>query len=325
MNNAIINNSRWIRDFLGRQNGAMLALIVLWIVAMFFIPQFRTGSNHITIIRQSAIPMVGAMGMMFVLISGGIDLSAGFTVGFVSAILGIFMADERFMYPVWIAVLLALIIGGSFGAINGLLVARAKIPSFITTLGMGFIIFGLINIITDGNTTNRLPASFVAIGRTQILGLPSMVYIAAAVLLIGAFILNKTTFGRSLFSCGMNQKASFLSGLNVNRTIMTPYVINGLCAAVVGILLTIRVNSAQPDMGGSAYNFEAITAAVIGGVSLFGGRGRVSDCVFGVLIIKLLENCITILNITPHIYRAVLGVIILAALIFDMTRKKSLS
>jgi ribose/xylose/arabinose/galactoside ABC-type transport system permease subunit len=226
---------------------------------------------------------------------------------------------------VWISVSLVLIIGGIFGAINGLLISRAKIPSFITTLGMGFIIFGLINIITDGNTINRLPPSFMAIGRTQIFGLPSMVYIAAVIVMIGAFILNKTTFGRSLFSCGLNQHASFLSGLSVNKTIMTPYVINGLCAAVAGILLTIRVNSAQPDMGGSAYNFEAITAAVIGGVSLFGGQGRVSGCVYGVLLIKVIENCITILNITPHIYRAVLGVIILVALIFEMTRKKSLA
>jgi ribose/xylose/arabinose/galactoside ABC-type transport system permease subunit len=313
-----------VGGFLSKQNGALLVLIVLWVLAMVFIPPFRKGTNQLTLIRQSAIPVIAAIGMMFVLITGGIDLSIGYTVGFVSAMVGIFLADNRFMYPVWFSVVLGLLIGICFGTINGLLVSKIKIPSFITTLGMGYVIFGWINVITDGNTTNKLPAPFIALGKTMILGLPSMVYIAAAVIIISFLALNKTTFGRELFSCGLNQKTSYLSGVNVNRTVMISYIINGFSGALGGILLTIRVNVGQPDMGGSTYIFEAVTAAVIGGTSLFGGYGTVSGCIFGVLIVKVIENCITILNITPYVYKAVLGIVILGALIFDTVRKKSI-
>jgi ribose/xylose/arabinose/galactoside ABC-type transport system permease subunit len=314
---------RGIKNFIIKQNGAVLAFVVLWILAFALIPQSRTIANLLIIIRQSAVPVIGALGMMFVLMTGGIDLSVGYTVGFSSAMVGIFLADSNFMYPVWVSILLVLLIGGIFGLINGLLITKAHIPPFITTMGMGFIIFGLINIITNGNTTNDLPKEFVAIGKTQIFGIQSMVYIAVLFILIAAFLLNKTVFGRSLISVGLNKKASYLSGLKVNTVITMPYIINGLFGAVAGILLTIRVNCGQPDMGGSDFTFESITAAVIGGTSLFGGIGSVVGCIFGVLLVKLLENSITILNVTPYLYNAVLCVIILGAIIFDNARRRS--
>lgn len=312
-----------LKNFIIKQNGAILVFFLLWILALVFIPQSRTISNQLIILRQSSIPIIGSIGMMFVLVTGGIDLSLGYTVGFSSAIVGIFLADNNFMLPVWISVLLVLLIGSTFGLINGLLITKAHIPPFITTMGMGFIIFGLINIITNGNATNDLPAEFIAIGKTQILGIQSMVYIAAALALMAAFILNKTVFGRSLKSIGLNKKASYLSGLKVDTTTTLPYIINGLFGAVAGILLTIRVNCGQPDMGGPDFTFESITAAVIGGTSLFGGVGSVVGCVFGVLLIKLLENSITIMNVTPYLYKAVLCIIILGAIIFDNARRKS--
>ena len=312
-----------LRALIARQNGALLVFIALWLAVMLFIPRFRTLNNQLTLLRQAAVPVIGSLGMMFVLISGGIDLSVGYTVGFVSALAGILMADERFMLPVWLAVILCLLTGMLLGFINGALVSILKIPAFITTVGMGYVIFGLINIITDGNTTNKLPQSFIAIGKTMILGQQSMVYISLAIILLSYFLLNRTTFGRHLTAVGFNPRACYITGVNVNRVTAAPYVLNGLMGAVCALLLTIRVNCGQPDMGGSTFNFEAITAAVIGGTSLFGGSGSVLGCVFGVLAVKLIEKSITMLGVTPHVYKAVLGLVILWAIIFDMSRKKN--
>ncbi|WP_281273673.1 ABC transporter permease [Biomaibacter acetigenes] len=238
------------------------------------------------------IPIIACLGMTMVLIAGGIDLSLGYTVGITSIIAG--MLVKSWGVSVLPSVLLTVLVGAVIGFCNGYIIQKIKVPAFITTLGTGYIIYGIAQIISRGDVVNRLPEDFNAIGATEILFLPSTVYIALLIAVICYFVLHKSIFGRTLMAFGFNERASFLSGINIDKLNISVYVVNGILAAIVGILMTIRVNCAQPNMGGANFTFEVITAAIVGGTSLFGGIGSVVGSVFGVLIIKMIENCVNL-------------------------------
>jgi ribose/xylose/arabinose/galactoside ABC-type transport system permease subunit len=311
-----------VKDF-AKDNGFLFIFLSLWILAASFVPNFLSLDNNVLILKQSAIPIIAAIGMTFVLIIGGIDLSVGYIVGFASMISGILIKTHGF--PVPIVILLTLVIGILLGSANGWIVEKIKIPSFIATLGTGYIIFGLAQIISGGNVVNQLPKAFLAFGNAQVLGLPMSVYLSLLIIILFYLLLHKSTFGRALFALGLNRNASFLSGVKVGRYTVLVYTISGTLAAMVGLLLTVRVNSSQPDMGGSSFTFEIITAAVIGGTSLFGGAGKVLGSVFGVLIIKMVENCINLMGVSHYLYEAFMGLVILAAIIFENVKNKTLA
>lgn len=305
-----------------KSNGSVIIFLILAIFASFFVPKFFSLNNFSLIIKQSAIPIIACLGITLVLMTGGIDLSLGYTLGLCSITVGLLVKNTAL--PIWVSILLTLVVGLLVGLVNGVLVQVIKVPAFITTLGSGYIIFGLAQIVSSGSDVNRLPSAFRAIGVTDVFGLNTTVFIAAAICLIMYYVLHHSTFGRSLSAFGYNAKAARMSGVKTERLNIMVYMICSFLVAIAAILLTIRVNCAQPTMGGGVYTFEVITGAIIGGASLFGGVGTVIGSVFGILIIKVLENCINLLNVSYYTYQAFQGIVILLAIIFENVKNRRL-
>jgi ribose transport system permease protein len=315
------NFSRLIRSLI-KKNGSLVIFLILWLFAMIFVPRFAMPENGLLILRQAAIPVIACLGMTMVLMTGGIDLSLGYTVGLCSIVGGMLVKTAGM--PVLPAVLITLAVGCLLGLINGVLVQVVRVPAFIATMGTGYMIYGLAQIVSQGNDISRLPQKFLAIGRTEFLGINSTVVIALVIAIAVFYAIHLSTFGRGLSAFGYSPQASRLSGIATGRINILVYVICSLFSSMVGILLTIRVNCAQPNMGGGDYTFEIITAAVVGGTSLFGGAGSVLGSVFGVLIIKVIENCINLAGVSYYIYQAVMGLVILFAIIFENIKNRKL-
>ena len=302
------------------KNGSAVILVLLVLVGIVFVRNFASVDNAAVIVRQSAIPAIAVLGMTMVLMTGGIDLSFGFVVGLASTATG-FMA-KVWGLPVELTVAATVLIGALVGLVNGAIIQYMKVPSFITTLGTGYILYGISQLVSAGNVITRLPPSLLAVGRTDLVGLPTSVYIAVGIVALGWFLIHRSVFGRVLTAFGFNSRVAFLSGLPTARVNVLTYVLCSSLAALAGLLLTIRVNAAQPNMGGGVFTFEIITAAIVGGTSLFGGVGSVIGSLFGVLIIKVLENCINLMNISYHLYLAVQGGIILTVIVMDKIRSR---
>ncbi len=305
-----------------KTNGSVVIFLILAIIASIFVHNFFSLSNFSLIIKQAAIPIIACLGITLVLMTGGIDLSLGYTLGLCSITIGLLVKNTSL--PIWLAIVITLGVGLLVGLVNGVLVQVIKVPAFITTLGSGYIIFGIAQIVSSGSDINRLPSEFRAIGVTDVLGLNTTVFISVIICLIMYYFLHHSTFGRSLSAFGYNAKAARMSGIKTERLNIMVYMICSFLVAVAAILLTIRVNCAQPTMGGGVYTFEVITGAIIGGASLFGGVGTVIGSVFGILIIKVLENCINLLNVSYYTYQAFQGIVILLAIIFENVKNRRL-
>ncbi len=305
-----------------KKYGSVVIFLILWIINALFVPRFASFNNLMLIVKQAAVPVIACLGMTMVLMTGGIDLSLGYTIGLTSTVVG--MMIVTYGQPVWLAVLATLLLGTLLGLINGLLVQWVKVPAFITTMGTGYIYYGLAQIVSHGESVSNFPDSFKAIGKTRIGQINTTVLIALLVCIVCYYLLHLSTFGRGLSAFGFNSAASQLSGVPTARINVLVYVICGFLTAMCGILLTIRVNCGQPTMGGGNYTFEVITAAIIGGASLFGGVGTVVGSVFGVLILKVIENCINLMKIPYYMYQSVMGLIILFAIIFENVKNRKM-
>lgn len=315
------NDNQALRQFV-KKNGSVIIFAIICIIAAVSVPRFASVNNILLIIKQSAIPIIACIGMTMVLMTGGIDLSLGYTIGLASILTGLMVKTYELPYPV--AILIPLLAGALIGLVNGICVQKIKVPAFITTLGTGYIVFGLAEIISHGEAVNRLPKPFLALGKTEVLGVNTTVVLTLVICVIFYYILHHSTFGRNLSAFGLSEPASRLSGVATSRINITVYVISAVLASLVGILLSIDVNCAQPTMGGGNYTFEVITGAVLGGVSLFGGVGSIIGAVFGVMTIKVIGNCINLMNAAYYLYDAIMGVIILAAIIFENIKNRKL-
>lgn len=305
-----------------KKRGSIVIFLFLWILAAIFVKNFASLKNMTIIIKQAAIPIIACLGMTMVLITGGIDLSLGYVVGLSSIIIGI--SIKVLGLPVLPAVILTLLVGAFVGVCNGLIIKIINVPAFIATLGTGYIVFGVAQILCGGVAYNQLPAELTAIGKTEIFGLPSYVYISL-IIIIGCYILlHKTVYGRKLSALGYNSGASDLSGIKTKKLTILTYMICSILTAIAGILLTIRVNCAQSDMGGGNFTFEMVTGAIVGGASLFGGVGTVVGSVFGVLIVKMIENSINLMGASYHLYQAFMGIVILIAIVFENVKNRKL-
>lgn len=298
---------------LGR-NVALTIFLALVILASLFVDNFAAADNAVVILKQSAIPAVAVIGMTMVLMTGGIDLSLGYVVGLASIASGIMANTWLWPAPAVLAAILAL--GLVLGLCNGLITQFMRVPAFITTLGTGYVLYGLAQIVSQGSIINRLPKDFLAIGRTPIFGLPSAVFVALGVAVVFHLLIGRSIFGRQLKAFGFGAQAAVLSGVPGAWINVSVYAFCATLAALSGLLFTVRVNAAQPDMGGGVFTFEVVTAAIVGGTSLFGGVGSVVNSILGVLSIKIIENCINLLGVSYHLYLAVQGAIILVAIIF---------
>lgn len=282
-------------------------------------PDFISVSNLMNVLRQVSINALIAFGMTFVILTGGIDLSVGSTLALTGAVTAGLMASG--VDPIF-AMLLGLLLGAVLGAINGIIIAKGKVAPFIATLATMTIYRGLTLVYTDGRPISGLGDSltFQMLGKGYFLGIPIPVVTMIISFAILYFILKKTTFGRRVYAVGGNEEASILSGINADRIKIYVYSLLGLLAAVASLILTSRLNSAQPTAG-EMFELDAIAAVVLGGTSLTGGRGWIVGTLIGALIIGVLNNGLNLIGVTSFFQQVVKGAVILLAVLLD--RKKT--
>ena len=298
--------------------GPLLGLLLIIIIISFMSPSFLTATNIFNVLRQVSISALIAFGMTFVILTGGIDLSVGSTLALTGAISAGLLAGG--MDP-FLAMLIGLLLGAVLGAVNGFIIAKGKVAPFIATLATMTIYRGLTLVYTDGKPVSGLGDSltFQMFGKGYFLGIPVPVITMLIAFLVLYFILRKTTFGRRVYAIGGNEEASRLSGINVDRITIAVYSLTGMLAALSALILTSRLNSAQPTAGQS-YELDAIAAVVLGGTSLTGGRGWIFGTLVGALIIGVLNNGLNLIGVSSFFQQVVKGVVILLAVMLD--RKK---
>ena len=294
----------------------LFALILLSVVLSVVSPVFLTQSNLINVILQSSINATVAFGMTFVILTGGIDLSVGSIVAVAGVMLG--MALQKGV-SLQLALLICCISGAIFGLINGLLITEAKLPPFIGTLGTMSIGRGLALFITGGRSISGFSNDFIFIGNGKFFGVPLLVIIMVVTFSVSAFILRYTRAGRYFYAIGGNREATRLTGINVKKYITIVYAISGLTAGIAAVMLSARLNSAQP-IAGDKYEMDAIAATVIGGTSLQGGEGSISGTIIGALIIAVLRNGLNLLSVSSYIQQIVIGLVIIFAVMLDTVR-----
>ena len=289
-----------------------------------------TSTNLWNVLRQISVNVCISVGMTLVVLMAGIDLSVGSVLGFSAAVCAgvlknglAFESLDLFVgFTVLGAILTAMLIGMALGLFNGWVITKFAIPPFVATLAMLTIARGLTMLYTEGIPISNLGPKFEFIGSGWILGIPVPVWISLIMVLIVVFLTNKTTFGRYIYAIGGNEKAAFLSGISINKIKLAVYGIAGMMAAVGGILVTSRLNSAQPNAGMS-YELDSIAAVVIGGTSLSGGVGTVTGTVIGAIIIGVLNNGLVLLDVSPFWQQVVKGIVILLAVIIDKMNQKN--
>ena len=302
----------------GGSLGALTGLLLLCVAVSFLSPHFLTTRNLLNILQQISIVSVIAVGMTFVIISGGIDLSVGSIVAFTGLVMAILMKDHQ--VSVWLTVLIGIVCGSLMGLINGLLISELSVPPFIATLGVMSIARGAAFTISGGAPIFSLPEKFLAIsGRLGPIPIPAIVMIA--LFCLGGYILKYTKLGRYTYAIGGNETASLLSGINVRFHKIVIYTLSGCFCAISAILLTAKLDSAVP-VAADGYELDAIAAVVIGGTSMLGGEGKLSGTLIGALIIGVVNNGLNLLLIPQGPQRMVKGVIIILAVVVDLVRKR---
>ena len=293
--------------------GILMVFLILFVLLTLITNTFFTSRNLINVLKQVSINGIISVGMMCVLLTGGIDLSVGSIVALSGVVATTFAHPGE--YPVIVPIILGVLAGAACGVVNGTLVAFLNLPAFIATLGMLSVASGVALVLSKGRPISNLSEQFRYIGGGTILGLPILIYILAAVFLIGYLILSWTKFGRYLYAIGGNEDAAKASGLSVARIKLFVYMISGICAGLAGTVLASRINAGQPNSG-EGYELDAIAAVVIGGTSLNGGIGKVSGTILGVLIVGVINNGMDLLNISSYYQKIVKGsIIVLLSLI----------
>ncbi|GGB93721.1 ABC transporter permease [Dyadobacter sediminis] len=309
-------NSRFLKS--GRY-GIFLAFAIICIVLALSTPRFFTVPNLMIIGTQVSINALLAFGVTFVIITGGIDLSLGSMVAVTGVVAATFAHPDT--YPLAVPLLAGLGAGLLFGAFNGFVVTKSKVPPFIVTLGTMTIGRGLALILSKGRPVSNLSDPFNFIGGGNVFGIPFPIIILIIAFLVCSVILNKTILGRYMYAVGGNEPAARASGIGVNRVKMWVYTICGILSALGGILLTSRITTGQPNAG-AGFELDAIAAAIIGGTSTSGGTGTMTGTLIGALLIGVISNSLDLLNVTSYYQQVVMGVIIIGAVVLDSAGKK---
>lgn len=298
------------------QYGIYFAFIIMCILFAVFNPVFLSLGNIMNIVRQISFNAILAMGMTMVIITGGIDLSVGSVLAIAAVVSASFIKSASPILPMPAALLIGLLIGAVCGLFNGVFVTKGKLPPFIVTMVMMTIARGAAQLFTKGRPVSGLLPEFTYLGAGFFLGIPVPIYILLVVVAVSHFILNNTRLGRYIYAVGGNEMAAEASGIKVHRIKLFAYIYSGILAALVGMILTARLNSASPVVG-SGYELDAIAASVIGGTSMEGGRGKVIGVLMGALIIGTISNGLDILNVSSYWQQIVKGLIILVAVLID--------
>lgn len=301
-----------------RKYGTVLIFVGICILASMLSPTFLTEANLTNVLRQVVVVSLLACGITFVIILGHIDVS----LGSVLALCGVIAASVMSMTgSIVLAVAAGLVVGVITGTINGFVITFFRIPSFIMTLAMTTVARGTVLLYTGGSPVTGL-GDFKVIGQGSLGPVPISVLILAVVVVLSWLLLNKTKFGRYVYAVGGNQRAALASGINPDSIVIKAFIFNGVLCAVAGIVLMSRINSGQPA-GGVGYEFDAITAVVVGGTSLMGGTGTITGTIIGSMIIGVINNILNLMNVSSYWQQIIKGLIIAIAVILDVWTKSA--
>ena len=308
-----MNRSKFNMEF-ARKYGILIVLVVMWILLMIVSPTFRTTKNAVNILRQVSVNGIIAIGMTFVIMTGGINLTVGSLVAAAGVVSGsILVANPS---NVLLAVAAGIVVCALFGAMNGFFVAYMEVPPFVATLAGMTIARGFAYVYSDGKPYTLASEGFSLIGKGM-----APIAIFVLILIISHLFLSKMKFGRYIYAVGGNVKAAEASGVKVKHILMKVYILSGVLTGIAGIVLASRTNSGQPAVG-MGYETDAIAAAVIGGTSMTGGIGTIPGTLVGILIIGTLNNGLNLLDVSSYYQQIIKGLIILGAVCFDIMSKK---
>jgi ribose transport system permease protein len=274
-------------------------------------PDFLAINNFKNILVQSSVIAPIVIGMTMVIIEGGIDLTVGSTIGLSSVICSVLMEKN---INLGLIILIALVFSALVGLLNGLLVSKGKIQPFLVTLATMIIVRGLAQIIINGKFIKITNESFLAISRGSILSIPNCIIIMFVLIIIFAYVMNRTTFGKSVYAIGNSSRGSFYSGINVDEITIKLYVLSGIFAGISGILYTARLGAGE-GTAGTLYEMDAIPAVIMGGTLLIGGEGKIINSFFGLLILMIIKNLLNLLNVPSTYHSIVTSAIIIIAVI----------
>ncbi len=298
-----------------RKYGILMVLMTMWLLLLIVSPTFRTVTNAVNILRQVSVNGILAIGMTFVIMTGGIDL----TVGALVAVAGVISGSILSVAPSMVipAVLAGIVVCALFGALNGFFVAYIGVPAFVATLADMTIARGFAYVYSNGKPYTLLSPAFSVIGKGM-----APIIIFLFILVVCHVVLSKMKFGRYIYATGGNIKAAEASGIKTKSILIRVYMLAGMLSGIAGIVLASRTNSGQPAVG-TGFETDAIAAAVIGGTSMTGGIGTIPGTLIGILIIGTLNNGLNLLGVSSYYQQIIKGIIILGAVCFDLVSKKS--
>lgn len=304
--------------FAYRESGVVMALVLLFLIFALTSDIFVSSKNLLNITRQVSVNALIAIGMTFVIITGGIDLSVGSVIAFAGIISSSLMVDANL--PVWLAIVAGILVGSVTGLINGLLITYLRMPAFITTMGTMTMLRGLGYIYTQGYPIYNLPKSFKQIGQGHLGSIPIATIILLVVAIIAYILLRRTVFGRHIYALGGNMEASRLMGIHVNAIQLAAYVLCGTITGIAAIVLTSRLGSGMPTSG-DGYELDAIAAAVIGGAAMAGGSGTIAGTILGALLLGVLSNGLSLLDVDSYVMQVISGAVVIIAVLIDEMRR----
>ncbi|HTI01769.1 MAG TPA: ABC transporter permease [Acidisoma sp.] len=302
------------------ETGILAMLIIVFALFCAMSPNMRTLSNGLVLLLNGAVIGLLALGQTFVLLVGGIDLSTGANIAFMGVLVSLLMS-HGLAWP--LAIFVTLLCGTLMGMLNGLIVQVFRVPSFIVTFSTMGVASSMALIITGANSISVTQSGFAFVGQGRFLGVPVPVLILAVMAILAGLLLSKTILGTHIYAVGGNREAAHLAGVNLTTTTIVVYAISGLCASLGGIVDTARLMVGFPTTGLGDELFFSIAAAVIGGVSLFGGVGRVQGAMIGAVLIAVVSDGMNVLNVSSYWQSLVIGVIVLIAVIFDTYRRRN--
>lgn len=300
--------------------GVLLVFLLMFLILTFATTTFFTSKNLLNVVRQVSVNGIIAVGMMFVLLTGGIDLSVGSVVALSGVVAATFAHPGE--YPLVVPILMGLLVGVVIGCINAFFVVRVKIVPFIATMGMLSIAKGVALVLSNGRPISNLSPAFCFLGSGNVLGaFPLLSVIMICCFIVGALVLQKTRLGRYIYAIGGNENAARVSGIKVDMCKASAYLLSSIFSALAGIVLAARITTGSPASG-NGYELDAIAAVVIGGTSLNGGVGNIWGTLMGVLIVGILNNGMDLLNVSSYYQQITQGAIIILAVVMDTKAKR---
>lgn len=316
MTTTTVNKQFNLKEFLIEQR-SIIALLVLIAIVSSISPNFFTIDNLLNILRQTSVNAIIAVGMTFVILTAGIDLSVGSILALTGAVAASLVNMEL---SIFVVIPLVLLFGTLLGGISGIIVAKGKVQAFIATLVTMTLLRGVTMVYTDGRPISLgfsdVADQFSFLGTGYLLGIPFPIWLMAIIFIVAWYLLKHTPIGRYIYALGGNEAATSLSGINVDKVKIFVYAVSGLLATVAGLIVTSRLSSAQPTAGVS-YELDAIAAVVVGGTSLMGGKGRITGTLIGALIIGFLNNALNLLDISSYYQMIAKSIVILLAVLTD--------